>query len=451
MESIPICLTAGVSIGVLAEAVGAKTGSDSATTAVLLAVVLVALLAQRKQLSRALDTGVSTWQAVREFRPIPIELRGQREVQIFRGALVVIVGAFLLAFPVIVGPSRYGFAQLCIISAIVAVSIVILTGWAGQISLGHFAIVGVGASVSGRLVVSHNTDFFIVLLLGMLAGALIAVLVGLPALRIQGLYLAVTTLAFAAAMELYFLQRSFPVGKRLLPPVGSRVRTPLLLHRIVLSNDLGPDKAFYYLCLVMLGGAVLMARAYRRNRAGRAVLAVRENQRAAASYSVSPAMTKLGAFAVSGALAGLAGVLFAYQSGAVDASAYGVEPSLRIFTLTVIGGLTSIAGAVFGTIALESVRFFGEDHVKNLSLLVTGPGLLLVLLALPGGFAEGAYRVRDAFLRWVARRNNIHVPSLVADRRIETGEGEQSVITDAEHHVEERTDREAVAIGAKRQ
>src|SRR4029077_19429814 len=131
-------------------------------------------------------------------------------------------------------------------------------------------------------------------------------------------YLAITTLAFAAAMQLYFLQPNFPVGKRVLPALGSRIRTPTLLGRIVLSNDLGPNRAFYYLCLFFLGAAVLMARAYRHNRGGRAVLAVRENQRAASSYSVNPSLTKLGAFAVSGALAALAGALYAYQSGAID-------------------------------------------------------------------------------------------------------------------------------------
>jgi branched-subunit amino acid transport system permease len=196
---------------------------------------------------------------------------------------------------------------------------------------------------------------------------------------------------------------------------------------------------------------LLMARAYRRNRAGRAVMAVRENQRAATSYSVNPARTKLGAFAVSGAMAAVAGVLLAYQNGAVDAGTYGIGRSLSVFVITVIGGLTSLPGAVFGAVLIEGIAFFGEDFVKNvfgespamaavannLTLLVTGPGLLLVLLVLPGGFAEAMYRTRDRYLRWVARRNDIHVPSLVADRRIETGEDQQEVITEAEHSVEE--------------
>jgi branched-chain amino acid transport system permease protein len=438
MESIPTTLVAGIGIGVLADSVVSRTGSDSATAPVLLLVVLGSLLLQRGRISRALDTGVSTWQALREFRPVPPELARLPEVRWFRYTAFAVVVALLIGFPHIVGEAKYGFAQITIISGIVAVSLVILTGWAGQISLGHFGLVGVGAAIGGRLAAEHNLDMFLVLLAGAVVGAVIAVLVGLPALRIQGLYLAVTTFAFAAAMELYFLQPDLWVGEKVLPDPSLRIRTPSLWgDRIALGDGIIPTTGFYYLCLVILGGAVLMARAYRRNRAGRAVVAVRENTRAAASFSVSPATTKLAAFAVSGALAAIAGVLYAYQSGGIDATTYGVDASLRIFVITVIGGLTSISGAVLGTVALESVRFFGEDHVKNISLLVTGPGLLLVLLALPGGFAEAGYRVRDWFLRKIAVRRGIHVPSLVADRRIETGEDQQHVIEDAEHHVEE--------------
>jgi hypothetical protein len=146
---------------------------------------------------------------------------------------------------------------------------------------------------------------------------------------------------------------------------------------------------------------------------------------------------------VSGAIAAIGGALIAFQSGSIDASTYGVNPSLRIFVTVVIGGLTSIPGAIFGTVLLESIRLFGEDAVRNLSLLVTGPGLLVVLLILPGGFAEGLYRLRDSVLRRIAKRNDIDVPSLVADRRIETGVDQAHVIEDAEHVAEELVTVEA--------
>lgn len=438
MDRIPVCLAAGMGIGALAESSLVRTGSSALATGIMLGVILVALLTQRNSMSRAMDTGVSTWQAVREFRPIPLELRGTREVVALRTALAVALGAFVLVAPFVVPEARIGDIQTVVIASIVAVSLVILSGWAGQISLGQFGLVGVGAAVAGRMAVTWNADFFLILIVAAIAGAIAAVLIGLPALRLPGLYLAVTTLALGAAMHYFFLNRSYVVGRELLPPQGDRIVAPCLWdNRVCLGDGVIPTRGYYYFSLTILAGALLMARAYRRNRAGRAVLAVRENVRAASSYSVHPARTKLGAFAVSGALAALAGALAAFQSGSIDASTYGVEPSVRIFVTVVIGGLTSLGGAVFGTVVLESVRLFGEDWLENLSLIVTGPGLLLVLMLLPGGFAEGLYRIRDSILRWIAKRNDIEVPSLVADRRIETGEDQAEVIEGAEHSVEQ--------------
>jgi branched-chain amino acid transport system permease protein len=437
MDSIPVCLAAGMGIGALAESSLVRTGSSALATGIMLGVILVALLAQRNRMSRAMDTGVSTWQAVREFRPVPQELRGTKEVAVLRIGLAVLVGGFLLAAPFIVPEARIGDVQTIVIASIVAVSLVILSGWAGQISLGQFGLVGVGAAVAGRMAISWDADFFLILVAAALAGAVASVLIGLPALRLPGLYLAVTTLALGAAMQYFFLNRSYFVGRELLPPQGDRIVAPCLWdNRVCLGDGVIPTRGYYYLCLTILAAALLMARAYRRNRAGRAVLAVRENVRAASSYSVHPARTKLGAFAVSGALAAVAGVLVAFQSGSIDSSTYGVEPSVRIFVTVVIGGLTSLGGAVFGTFVLEGIRLFGEDWLENLSLLVTGPGLLLVLMLLPGGFAEGLYRMRDSVLRWIAKRNSIEVPSLVADRRIETGEDQADVIEAAETSVE---------------
>ena len=448
MDRIGVTLVAGMGVGVLVESSLVRTGSDSITTGVMLAVILVALLFQRGAMSRAMDSGVSTWQAVKEFRGIPAELTGVREVRILKAAMAFVVAGFFLGAPFILDDARIGDAHTIVIACIVAVSLVMLTGWAGQISLGQFGLVGVGAIVAGRMAVTWNQDIFLILVVAAIAGAAVSVLVGIPALRLPGLYLGVTTLAFAASMQYLFLNRGYWIGRDLLPPSGDRIVTPCLWEgRVCLGDGVIPTRGYYYFCLAVLGLVVLMARAYRTTRAGRAILAVRENSRAASSYSVNPARTKLAAFAVSGAVASVAGVLLAFQSGSIDASTYGVAPSLRIFVTVVIGGLTSIAGAIFGTVLLELVRLFGEDTVENLSLLVTGPGLLIVLLLLPGGFAEGLYRMRDAVLRWIANRNGILVPSLVADRRVETGEDQADVIEAAEHHAEEV---EHVTVGAAR-
>ena len=435
MDSVPVCLGAGIAIGMIDQASVFKTARNSLAGAIMLVLILAALLLQRGSLSRAQDSGVSSFSAVKEFRPIPSELRNIREVVAVKTVLSVLLGVFLLAAPFILGAGRLSRATPIVIYGIIAVSVVILTGWAGQISLGQFGLVGVGALVGGGLAASHNIDFFVALLAGTVAGAVGAVLIGLPALRIQGLYLAVTTLAFAGAVSGFLLDPRYPVQKFFFTAQGaSRVERPMLFQRI----DMNQDRNYYYLCLFFLALVLLSARAYRRNRAGRILIAVRDNSRAAPSYAINLSRNRLAAFAVSGAYAALGGVLLAYEQGAVDQSSYGIGPSILIFTAVVIGGVTSLPGAVFGAILIQSVRIYGESYVTGLSLLVTGPGLVFVLLSLPGGIAEGAFKLRDGFLRWVANRHGLLVPSLVADRRVETGEDQQDVITSAEHHVEEQ-------------
>ncbi len=434
MDSVPICLGAGIAIGMIDQASVFKTARNSLAGAIMLVLILGALLLQRGSLSRAQDSGVSSFSAVKEFRPIPNELRNVKEVAVVRGLLLTLLAAFLLFAPFVLGAGRLSRATPIIIYGIIAVSVVILTGWAGQISLGQFGLVGVGALVGGGLAASHNVDFFVALFAGTIAGAVAAVLIGLPALRIQGLYLAVTTLAFAGAVSGFLLDPRYPVQQFFFTDEGAtRVERPMLFQRI----DMNQDRNYYYLCLFFLVLVLLSARAYRRNRAGRILIAIRDNSRAAPSYSINLARNRLAAFAISGAYASLGGVLLAYEQGAVDQSSYGIGPSILIFTAVVIGGVTSLPGAVFGAILIQSVRIYGESYVTGLSLLVTGPGLVFVLLSLPGGIAEGAYKIRDGFLRWVANRNGILVPSLVADKRVETGEDQKDIISSAELHVEE--------------
>jgi branched-chain amino acid transport system permease protein len=432
MENIPVALFAGMAVGVIDQASVVKTGSNTFSTSLMLVLILGALLLQRKSFSRAYDAGVSTWQSVKEFRPIPTELRRLREVVVFKTVLSVIVFALVVGAPYLVGSSRINKLTLIPVDAMVAVSLVILSGWAGQISLGHFGLVGIGAGVAGGLAANHNIDFFLAAAAGMAVGALVSLVIGIPALRVTGFYLAITTLAFAAAVEGYVLRPDL-LGKHFLPTNNAPVLRPLLFGRIALTGD----RAYYYFVLIFLAGVMLAARSFRRNRSGRVLIAVRDNQRAAPAYSINLARTKLAAFAISGAIAALAGVLTAYQVHGIDYQSYGMGPSVQVFVYTVVGGLTSLPGAVAGAAIFGMLRLFGDSLFRGASVLATGVGVLVILLFLPGGFAEGFFKLRDMFLRWVAKRHDIVVPSLVADKRVETGEDEQDVIEHAEQAVEE--------------
>jgi branched-chain amino acid transport system permease protein len=415
MESMPVALGAGMAIGVLDQSANYATRRGDISVSLMLPLLLIALALQRRRLSRAFDTGVSTFRNLRELRPIPQELRHTPEVRWGVAGLAVIVAGVLLAAPYLVGTQRANFASLVIIYAIVGVSLVVLTGWAGQISLGQFAFAGLGAGVAGGLAVNHGLDFFVTLVIAGAVGAVVAVLIGLPTLRVPGLFLAVVTLAFAATVNGYFLNPKYFGG--LLPDASKTITRPVLWDRI----DTRGDVAYYYVCLAVLAVTYLSARTIRRSRSGRVFISVRDNVRAAQSYGMNAARSRLAAFALSGFIAAVAGALLAYQQGSVDREAFTISASLDVFVFAVVGGLTSLAGAILGAIYYEGLKYFGPTalHLKNLDVLATGAGVLFLLLFLPGGLIEGVYRVRDRLLRAVAKRRAIEVPSLVADRRVD--------------------------------
>lgn len=410
MESVTVALFAGMFMGAIDNSVFYSTRDAGLSDAVMLPIILVALLVQRGALSRAYDTGMSTWRTVKEFRPIPVELRAVREVATARAVLLALVAAFAIGLPFLVGRLYRNDASMMLIYAMVGVSLVILTGWAGQISLGQFGFVGIGAGVAGGLAANHQVDFFVSLLVGGLVGALMAVLIGLPAVRMQGLFLAVTTLAFAATVRSFFLNRRY--FGWVLPKPENRVFRPVLYGRIDTDNNL----TFYYVCLIFLVLAILSARQLRSSRSGRVLISARDNERAAQSFGVNLIRTRLTAFAISGFIAAVAGGLMAYQQGAVDSGAFPAVESLKVFTMTVVGGLTSIAGGVAGALYVVGIDTFpGFRHIELFSLLATGVGMVILLMFMPGGLSEVGFRIRDGYLRWVAKRRNIHVPSMVAD------------------------------------
>jgi len=449
MESIPTAVVAGIGIGIIDFATVQNVGESSISRAVMLVFILVALAFQKGGGARAKDTGVSSFKALQEFRPIPPELRDRIEVRIAKAVLGVLVAAAFVVAPFIVGDADLTRLTFLPVFAMVGISLVVLTGWAGQISLGQFAFVGVGAVTAAKLFVDHGWDFWLTLIAAALAGAVVAALVGLPAIRVQGLLLAVTTLALAAAAEGYLFvnkNEKYKVGQWILPSDAvDFAERPVLWERVdyrrlVADNGFfSGDRGFYYFCVLFMVLLFLAATSYRRNHGGRLLIASRDNERAAQSYSISIVRTRLAAFAVSGAIASVAGALFFYLLVNVNPEDFGIANSIDVFVATVIGGLTSLGGAVAGVVLVKGIDLFGEDLLDGLSLLVTGPGLLVVLLFLPGGLAQGFFSLRDRYLRWVAARHDLIVPSLIADvLRPEDAEvDEDSVITRAEEHAEE--------------
>jgi branched-chain amino acid transport system permease protein len=292
-------------------------------------------------------------------------------------------------------------ATAVVVFAVIGMSLVVLSGWAGQISLGQMAFVAIGAAVSAKCTIEWNVDITLALVAGGAAGAAAAFVVGLPALRLRGLYLAVTTLVFALAVNSWFLNRQF-FGW--VPQ--QRVERFPLFGRI----DLSTPTRFYVFSLAVLAVVFLALRGVRRSRTGRAIVALRENELAAQAFSVAPVPAKLTAFTVSGAVAGVAGGLFVHLSQSFDLASYGAAESLNVFTAAVVGGLGSLFGGVLGAVFLRGSQWF--ITAAEWRLLSSAMGVLLVLLILPGGLASLVIKVRDRLVTLVVRASPSPSPTV---------------------------------------
>lgn len=415
LESLPTAFTAAVGLGIAEQLVHWNVPNHPAFIYVVyLAAILVALLAQSGKLSRAQVSGASSWASITVLKPVPTELRRVPEILWGKRFLLVAVAAAFLLVPWTWGPTSQQEASYALVWAMIGVSLVVLTGWSGQVSLGQFGIAGIAGLVGANMVSRWNSDFFFVIAVGAVVGGVAALLVGLPAIRIRGLFLAVTTLALAVALDEYFLNSAnFP---SLIPGEFGR---PLLLQRFNLNDNY----EMYVVCLVFLILAIMITVGMRKARAGRVLIATENNERAAQAASVPTTLVRLQGFVVAGIIAGVAGVLDAYLLTAVNPGSFPSIDSITVFSYSVIGGLGSVAGTLIGVLFfkyLETITALGQVHEA-----ISGAALLWVLSVVPGGLGQVVYSIRDRILRLVADRRGILVPSLVADRRV-TGEADHA-------------------------
>ncbi len=419
MQSLPVTFGAAMALGMIQHAMLFVTGRTIIVNAVLFGIILATLLVQQSRffggvaafVSRAEEAGISTWEAIREVRPIPKELA---KIPVVRWSVIagsVAVLGFLLFVPLAMDQGTVNLFGAGLISSMILMSLVVLTGWAGQISLGQLAFVAFGMSVAGALA-QQGKSLLVCLFVAGLVGALVAVVIGVPAIRIRGLYLAVTTLAFAIATGTFFINEEF--FPWLVPDESFRVVRPVLFDKF----DLESEYTFYYFVLAAAVLVVASVWSLRHSRTGRALVASRDNSRAAQSYGISPVRTQLTAFGLSGFIAGLAGGVFFFHQHGLTRTVLESQGNLRIFSVAVIGGLGSIPGALFGAAYQTIIEFSPFSRAAETRLFASGIGVLFILLVLPSGFGGLLYGVRDTLLRRVARRRDIVVPSLLADVRV---------------------------------
>ncbi len=302
---------------------------------------------------------------------------------------IILVGA-ILATPLlgdIVWDDRIALAA---IFGIIGLSINVLTGHAGQISLGHQAFVGIGAFISAFVVTEMNLGFEIALPLAGLSGAVLALVLGLIALRIKGLYLALITLSFGLMAETtIFNWRAFTGG-------GSGALAPR-------PAAFESSHAYAYLCIAFLGLFVFVDWRLVKSKMGRAIVSIRNDERVAATLGINVTAYKLFAFMLTGFMAGVAGSLFAHWIQIVTNNEFFFLGALVWLLMSVVGGLGSRAGVISGSVFfaifpfvvqdLAGGGFFnaplvGEVLIQTLSPLFGALLLLLTITLYPGGIGQ---------------------------------------------------------------
>lgn len=394
LRHLPTVAVAAVALGIFEYGVQWNASSPLLIAPFVGAAVMAALLMQRRETTRSdLDVQMS-WRLADEVRELTAHAARLPLVRLMRWGMWSIAVGLLVLVPFVLRTDQIIKISAIVVYSIIGLSLVVLTGWAGQISLGQFGFVAIGAAVSAKLTSQWNVDLNLALIVGGMAGAAAAFLVGLPALRLRGLYLAVTTLVFALSVTSWLLNDRFFswVPKE-------RIQRPPLFGRI----DVSTPTRFYVFTLVVLAIVLIAVRGIRRSRTGRAILAMRENERAALSYAVPGTRVKLTAFAWSGAIAGVGGGLFTHLNFSFDLGSYGVGRSLDVFTASVVGGLGSSFGAVLGAVYLRGTEWFVT--APEWRFLSSGVGVLAVLLILPGGLAALVVRIRDELVNRIEARS----------------------------------------------
>lgn len=393
MTNLPVTFVAGIGIGVIETAAFDRFTSGGVQDLVVFLVLMAALAVRARGLSRAARDVEAPISFGAERRALPSDVAALPGVRRLRTGSMLAIGLLAVALPLLplfdLHTSEKTFRLILVVGyAIVGLSLTLLTGWAGQVSLGQFALVGVGAFTAARFAGELPLPLLVVAC--GLVGTLVAVIVGLPAVRIQGLFLAVSTLAFAVVATGWAFQQRWFVGS----PSGVSLTRPSFIRT---------ERATYWFALALLVLFTIAVRNLRRSGPGRALLAVRDNDRTARSEGLSAAGTRLLAFALAGFMASVAGVIFAYGRGNFTATDFAPSTSLDMLLMVIIGGLGSIPGAILGAVFLFGLPvLLGSGDVVRLA--TSAIGVLIVLLFLPGGLIAVVHRGRDLLIARIVRR-----------------------------------------------
>lgn len=417
---LPTAFAAGIALGLIEGATLHLSSNGSTTEIVMFGVILLGLMLRGRTIGQAVRAGEDGLGIDERPLRIPENIKSLAIVRHQRKALMIgslLLGVLAPQLPMFRPADKTFILALVLVMALISVSLTILVAWTGQISLGHFAMAGVGAYAAARLAPEGWSLPSIVVVAGFL-GAAIAVAIGLPAVRLRGLTLAVTTLGFAVvAPSWLFLQSWFKPDQMSIAPLDLPGFGPLDSQRSV-----------YYTGLVILTLALLGAASLRRSNSGRLLIAVRDNESAARSLGHNVTAVRLSAFALSGFVASTAGVLWVAATRTVGPTFFPPDLSLLVLAVVVIGGLGSLPGAVIGAVLIFGVPQLCGDLVRDVfpsaaafHYFVAGSALLLTLLANPGGISLAIRRSWERLLHRIAaeRKDALPAPSTAAEPLLE--------------------------------
>lgn len=334
---------------------------------------------------------------------------GFYQLPIARTTVAVLAAFFILIVPLVCAEYYLSILNLILIAIVGAVGLNILVGYTGQISIGHGAFMSVGAYTAANLVIRLDAPFWLALPAGGAMAALIGALVGIPSLRIKGLYLAIATLAAQLIIEWTINHVSWISGG-----IQASIEVP---RPSLFGYQFATQTQFYFFLLFFAVLAIVAAMNLIRSRIGRAFIAIRDQDIAAEIIGIDIFRYKLWAFAISSFYAGVTGVLYTYYLGIANYEQFQITVSIDYLAMIIIGGLGSILGSIYGAafvillpivtrVFLETFGglFFSPGDllniIPNLRLIMFG-GLIILFLALePEGLNRLWRNILSYFRVW---------------------------------------------------
>jgi ABC-type branched-subunit amino acid transport system permease subunit len=396
LTSLPGAFVGGIAVGVAEFLTRWQTATAGVPETVFFGIVIAVLIFRPGGIFGVREKIEEVVAFIPAIRDLPSKVRELTVSRRAQWTFVAVAVMLMLSISLATGPFTNGVLVDVAVFAIVGVSLTVLIGYAGQISLGHWALAGVGAFAFGNLYDHAPIPFPLVFPIVILIGMVVALVIGLPALRIRGPYLAVVTLAFALACSQWiFTSKLFARG------TTGVTATPQDYGWLNLASN--TNRPLFFLAFACFLLCAWVAHNFKRTRTGRGFFSLRENEKAAATFGIDLTRYRLLAFMLSGGMAALAGSVLALRAGTGGVSAidFPSETSLLLVAMVIIGGLGSLLGSALGAFVLFGVRpllaeALGDPGwVPYVVSFGAGLALILVLTRARGGLAGLFFLPRD--------------------------------------------------------